>query len=343
MKLISLIFVAFFATISAQTNLLGLCSLGSDVSISASFSAESGVSSLQSVSIKNLRSGSGFSNSLQNVSFTVEGLGVQASYGNNQPSAQVGTILAGVTGWGHFNARAYEGSYAVFVTAFYRVEGSREWKFACKEFSLQVGGHWKRSVESVDASSFADSVELNERTDLTITPTGFQGEDGTNVWNSFVITTGSSAITNVTWAVTPSDFSVIVTYPGIGNYVASIAASTVYTTSVAFSGNAGDYTLNCTARYRKSSTGTTWQYYQVSRPLDIAGGDDSSSVKRVAEVLSVKQREAVAVDASAHGVQYVRADFALGAAVAGIAVVAAVAIVGAMVVIRRRNPETSSA
>jgi len=341
MKLISFILVAFVAAVAAD-----LCSLGNDLDIQASFSSSDSLVSLQHVAVVNKLTGSGFTNVLNNVSFTAVGLGVITSYGGYL-NARVGSILAGATGWGQFNALSFQGTHSVYINVVYRLGSNHQWKTACKRFDYSVG-NFRRSEDQLDLSSLAPSEEatrsLEARTDyVQVTPTSFTAEDSTTTWNSFVITTYSSALTNITWGVIPGDSSITIGYPGNGNYVASIAANSVYTTSFSILGGAETTTLNCTVRYRRSGTGSTWQYYSVSRLLLISGGGSSSSVKRIAtEVKDVTVREAAQVEASANGVQYIRADYALGVAVAGIALVAAVAVVGAMVLIRRRSTETSA-
>lgn len=316
-----------------------VCTLGNNVDIFGDFSAEYALQ-WQDVSIKNKKAvgADDWTNALYDVSFRVKSNGVLASYGGNG-RALVGDILASVTGWGRFRALSLPGGSATIeIKARYRLTPTGEFEYACKSFTYNTL-NLKRSEPEFHAEDLVARSLDARNNEVSILPSdGFDATDSQTTWNSVYFDNGSVNITSITWTVVPNDLGVTIGYPGAGNTIAGIKANTRHTTSISITGGEGDYTVNITLKYKKASTGATWQYSTASRPLTIQGTLGTSSLKRVADVENFKQRSLAQSEAQAgNGVQLVRADYALGVAVAGIALVAVVAVVAAMAVIRSQT------
>lgn len=332
-------FVLLFALLAS--------SFANDISVSTSFghAAERNANNQQWINVHNLASASStdpLSNAVSNIQFKVAGVSLEgglfvASYPSGARSGAVGTVLSGASGSGSFAVVAQQaGQYEVAVEVSYTLNGAN--KIAVfGPFALTVSSGSKKDVvvdvEEQQIVSLeqarADGLEVRldarqpGNTDISIVPSAYAAEADSSTWNNFNIKVGSNSITTVAWNLYNGEGVAIGYYNNV-NTVSSITHNTTYETYVAFTSSAGIYVINNTVSYK---IGTTNKMFWIA--TNLAVGSPGTSVGRSA--LALKNN-----DAQAAG-QFVRVEYALGAAIAGVALVAAIAVVASMLIIRKKN------
>jgi len=135
--------------------------------------------------------------------------------------------------------------------------------------------------------AFVISIALVYAADFTFQPGTYNAEDGQETPLELGITdTSGSTLKNVSFQVTCSDLSVLISYAGSFSnyyYIGSIANTATGWGGFYVIGNDGFYTLYFNITYKKSGGSGDWHYYNYTAPLAIADDSTSGSPERLAK------------------------------------------------------------
>jgi len=263
--------------------------------------------------------------SLTSFSFTVapSDSNVLISYPSAGTKSIVGTVAVNATGYGDFYVIGTDGTYTLYFTYSYKKGVTTYSGSSSATLTITGSGGWGKRAEG----------EIAERTgDITITPTSYSCTEGVGTWVNLYLQAGTSQLKNLSFAVAPSDSSVLIGYPATGNYIGTVNANQLISTSFAITGPLGTYTLYIAVQYRKGVS-STWLNAYVEAALTITGA--SSAGKRSELDLDVAERYEVDAVTIRNNDGSLKVEYIAGFAV-GMALLAGVAV-GAAVYLRKRN------